>query len=187
MKSKFQFKFCRSFWLFFQGVRWQPQFQASCPIQQYPMVGRVEFLKGSLSLSGRNLPHRSFKQILPTVSLARTLHRSHFKPITSKRKWTFLVKKKKLSRIPGFRSTEMELSTFYPIALTNYNKKPCTGCIMQVSWDSDKHWLNNTRHLEGKSNPEEQPKWQWISWLFPFHISQFRLLGSPNPGIAQQV
>lgn len=99
----------------------------------------------------------------------------------------FWLKKKKLSRIPGFRSTEMELSTFYPIAFTNYNKKPCTGCIMQVSWDSDKHWLNNTRHLEGKSNPEEQPKWQWISWLFPFHISQFRLWGSPNPGIAQQV
>ena len=41
----------------------------------------------------------------------------------------------------------MELSTFYSVALTNYNKSPCTGCIMQTSWDSDKHWLNNTRHI----------------------------------------
>lgn len=58
-----------------------------------------------------------------------------------------LKKKKKLSRIPGFSCTEMELSIFYSAALTNYNKSPCIGCIMQTSWDSDKHWLNNTRHI----------------------------------------
>lgn len=138
MMSKLQVNFCIIFWLFFQGVRWQPQFQASCPIQQHSMAGRVEFLHGSVSLSGRNISPRSLKQMFPTVLLARTWHCSHFKPITSKRKWTFLVKKKKKKwgKITGFRSTEMKLSTFYPISLTNYNKNPWRVCIKQASWDS---------------------------------------------------
>ena len=57
----------------------------------------------------------------------------------------FWSKKKKWGRITGFSSTEMELSTFYPISLTNYNKNPWRVCIKQASWDS---WqVNNTRPI----------------------------------------
>lgn len=140
MKSKFQFKFCRIFWLFFQGVRWQPQFQASCPMQQYPMVGRARHFPRALSLyQGEiSLPEAPSRRFLlshwPEISTVPTSNQS-----PAKENGLFWFEKKKLSRIPGFSCTEMELSAFYSVALTNYNESPCTGCIMQTSWDSDKH------------------------------------------------